>query len=362
MAAVLAAAAVGAAGCGSNAAKAPAPVPGPLPPVKHVFIVVLENKDYEPTFGSSPVSSYIARDLPARGQLLTQYHGVAHHSLPNYLALVSGQPPTSDTQADCPVYSDFKLKAIEAGIAAGQGCVYPPAVRTVADQLEARGMTWKGYMQDMKTPCRHPAIGAVDDAHSARPGDMYATRHNPFVYFHSIIDRPSCARNDVPLDALTADLQRAATTPNLAFISPDLCSDGHDKPCADGRPGGLASAEVFLREWVPRITASPAFRRDGMLVVTFDEAYGDGSACCGEQPGPNVDQAGGPEGGDGGGRTGTVVISPFVKPGSRNDTPYNHYSLLRTVEDLFGVPHLGYAGQKGLARFGRDVFGRPAGG
>ncbi|MEA2303350.1 MAG: phosphatidylinositol-3-phosphatase, partial [Solirubrobacteraceae bacterium] len=188
------------------------------------------------------------------------------------------------------------------------------------------------------------------------PADQYATRHNPFVYFHSIIDRPACAARDVPLSRLGGDLAQAATTPNLSFITPDLCHDGHDATCADGGPGGLPAADAFLRTWVPRITASPAFRRDGLLVIAFDEAAADSTACCGEQPGPNTPAPGGQSGGPGGGRTGAVLLSRFIRPGTTTAYEYNHYSLLRSIEDTFGLAHLGYAAAPGLRPFGSDVF------
>jgi hypothetical protein len=176
------------------------------------------------------------------------------------------------------------------------------------------------------------------------------------VYFRSIIDDPArCRSNVVPVEELARDLRRPETTPNFAVISPDLCDDGHDVPCVDGRPGGLSAVDGFLREWVPVITRAPAFRKSGMLVVTFDEAESDGSSCCAEPQGPNVDRAGG-EQGDGGGRVGAVVVSPFVAPGSLDATAYNHYSLLRTVEDLFGLAPLGYA--RRAERFGGVIFSK----
>jgi hypothetical protein len=212
-------------------------------------------------------------------------------------------------------------------------------------------------MEDMGTPCRHPAAGSQDDTQKAHPGDQYAARHNPFVYFHSIIDSPACAQNVVDLSALASDLSLTSTTPNLSYITPNLCNDAHDSPCVDGRPGGLATADEWLRMWVPKILASPAFTHDGLLVVTFDEADtgqpGGADACCGEGPGPNSPLPG--IYGMGGGRTGTVLVSPFISPGSFNDTAYNHYSLLRTIEDLFGVPPLGYA--QTVRGFGLDVWG-----
>jgi hypothetical protein len=331
--------------------------------VRHVFVIVLENEDAEVTFGPGSPAPYLATTLPAQGQLIEQYFGIGHLSLDNYIAMVSGQAPNPQTQADCQMYTDFVPGSPAVigpdGQAVGQGCVYPAEVPTVADQLETAGLSWRGYMDGMGAPCRHPAIGTQDDTQSAEVGDQYATRHNPFMYFHSIIDdEASCQQHVVDLANLTADLQDATATPNLTFITPDLCDDGHDSPCVDGRPGGLVSADAFLQAWVPKILDSPAFKADGMLVVTFDEAeFGDPSgatACCGEVPGPNSPLPG--INGPGGGRTGAVVLSQFTAPGSVNQTPYNHYSLLRTIEDLFGLDHLGYAGAAGLQPFGADVF------
>jgi hypothetical protein len=215
--------------------------------------------------------------------------------------------------------------------------------------------------------CRHPEFGSFDHTFGARIGDQYATRHNPFVYFHSIIDSPACDENDVPLTRLKGDLRSPRRTPNYAFITPNLCHDGHDEPCVDGEPGGLTSADGFLRHWVPLILRSPAYRRGGLLLVTFDEAEAggpnaDASACCHEPQFPNVTNNGGPIPGRGGGRVGAVVISPFVRPGSVNPTHYNHFSLLRSVEDLFRLRHLGYAGKESLKAFGTDVFNRRGGG
>src|SRR6187551_2223431 len=332
---------------------------------QHVFVIVLENQDADTTFGPASPAPYLAQTLTAQGAFVPGYYGIGHHSLDNYIAMVSGQAPNIETQADCPMFTDF-LPGTPAsdGQVVGQGCVYPASVQTVADQLDARGLSWKGYMEDMGadpvrdngTTCAHPAIGTPDRTQQASPTDQYATRHNPFVYFHSIIDRPACAQRDVPLDRLTADLGSPRTTPNLSFIVPDLCHDAHDAMCADGGPGGLPAADQFLQTWVPRITSSVAYRRDGLLIVTFDEAEDDSSACCGEQPGPNTPAPGGEDGGPGGGRTGAVLLSPSIAPGTRSSFDYNHYSLLRSLEDFFALPYLGYAGAPGLRPFGSDIF------
>jgi len=333
--------------------------------IEHVFIIVLENKGFDTTFRPGTDAPYLADSMPKQGALLRQYYGIGHFSLGNYIAMISGIAPTIQTQSDCPRFDDF----VETGTAPdaqpiGNGCVYPAHVQTIANQLSATNRTWRAYMEDMgKNPdressrCGHAAIGQIDVTERATPNDQYAAKHNPFVYFHAIIDSASCAANVVPLTELEADLQSAARTPNYVFISPNLCHDGHDQPCVSHEPGGLVSADAFLRHWVPIITGAPAFRANGLLVVTFDEAIDlDMTACCKEPTGPNTKQPG--WNGPGGGRIGAVALSPFIAPGTISDVPYNHYSFLRTVEDIFGLPHLGYAAASGLRPFGEDVFTR----
>ena len=328
------------------------------PPIRHVFVVNLENKSYAHTFGPDSPAPYLSRTLPSQGALLTQFYGIAHHSLGNYLAQISGQAPNPATQADCRQFTRFVATGWQApDQAVGTGCYYPTGVRTIANQLDDARLTWRGYMEDMGSPCRRPALDEPDTTQAARPGDQYAARHNPFVYFQAI-SPSSCRRNVVDLDRLQSDLSRPATTRNLTYITPNLCNDGHDSPCVDGQPGGLESADAWLRTWVPRITSSPAFEKDGVLVVTFDEAEtnqpGGSDACCGQGTSPNTEQAG--REGPGGGRIGAVVLSPFVEPGTRSAEPYNQYSLLRTMEAVFGLPGLGYAST--VRSFGGDVWTR----
>ena len=354
--------------CAANAPAraAPSVYAGHAP--RHVFLVVLENEPFRVTFGAHSPAPYLAHELPKQGVLLTRYFAIGHNSLDNYIALISGQAPNPETQEDCHVYGEFERSApgFDAnGQILGKGCVYPADVKTLANQLQEAGLTWKGYMEDMgKDPareavaCGHAKIGDADETNHASEKDQYADKHDPFVYFHSIIDdEANCAAHVVSLDLLTSDLESVATTPNFAFITPNLCHDGHDAPCKNGEPGGLVSADKFLREWIPRILASPAFKQDGMLIVTFDEGT-DAAACCGETKPAGAPPPG--QFGPGGGRIGAVVLSPFVQPGSVSHVAYNHYSLLRSIEDWFDLPHLGYAGQKGLRAFGPDVFNRDA--
>ena len=357
--------AVAACAVGSAAQSASALTVTPPPHVTHVFTIILENENSSTTFGANSPAPYLSQTLRSKGVFVPNYYGIGHLSNDNYLAMVSGQAPNPDTQSDCQVYNDF-LPGVPTsdGQYIGQGCVYPNGVETVANQLEDSGYTWKGYMEDMGTPCRHPALNSQDPTQQAKIGDQYAARHNPFIYFHSIVDFPTCAQHDVDYSQLSTDLQLESTTPDYAFIVPNLCDDGHDSPCVDGRPGGLAQADTWLRANVPPILASPAFQDNGMLIITFDEAESgpggnaDASACCNEQPGPNTANPGGPTVGPGGGKVGAVVLSPCTKPGSTTQTAFNHYSMLRSVEDNFGLPHLGYAGQAGLKPFGTGVLNR----
>jgi hypothetical protein len=373
----------------ASSAAAAAPKPG------HVFIIVLENEGYNVTFGAKSPASYL-KMLARQGALLPNYYGIGHYSLDNYIAMVSGQAPNPVTQADCQSFVDFVASGIDKdGQAIGSGCVYPSSVSTIANQIEAKGLSWKGYMEDMgndpkreSATCGHPVIGQPDGTQKATVGDQYASRHDPFVYFHSIIDLPTCAAHVVNLTALASDLRDEMTTPNYAFITPNLCHDGHDggkrkKTCVDGQPGGLISADKFLADTVPQILASAAYQHDGLLIVTFDEADskgGDASACCQAPRGPNIPPGAmivfdnpppdppekiadnGPGiSGPGGGRVGAVLVSRFIKPGTISKTAYNHYALLGSIEDFFGLEPLGYAGQKGLKKFGEDIFTAPDG-
>jgi phosphatidylinositol-3-phosphatase len=214
-------------------------------------------------------------------------------------------------------------------------------------------------------------------------GDQYATRHDLSVYFHSTVDSPDCAKNVGNLNNLTSDLKSIDTTANFNLITPNTCDDGHDAPCVNGQPGGLTSADAFLKKWVPIITASPAFQKDGLLIVNFDESsYATvtasakeedlilaGTTCCSQQPGPNLGTF--PQTSSlayqgmtinltkqsfGGDQTGAVMISKFIKPGTVSTVQYNHYSMLKSIEDIFQLGHLGYAGQAGLVGFGSDIF------
>jgi hypothetical protein len=323
--------------------------------------------------------------------------------------------------------------AADGQVNASTGCVYPSSVKTLFNQLDSKGVPWKVYAQDMgNTPTRENAYqcgipGSPSGAGVPNPGgatatDQYVPKHSPAPWFHSLIDNPKDCANVVPLNGLPAvsghaavpslaqDLKSEATTPKFSWISPNNCSDAHDATCKgdnlSGDPsntqGGLYASDLFLQKVIPQIMASPAFQHDGEIQILFDEAFppykmygnsiadytgnpaasglnnpGDVSqsvvACCNELPGPNTSQPGfqafGQDTTPGGGITGAVFISRFIKPGSVSQQPYNHYSWLRSMEDLFGIDHggtdghghLGFAAADGLRPFGPDVYNNPSG-
>jgi hypothetical protein len=356
--------------------------PFKLPEINHVFVIVLENESYAGTFGDPAADPYLATTLPSEGALLENYYGTGHESNDNYISLVSGQPPNTENQADCQIFSNFIGAGLgPEGVESGEGCVYPAEVQNIGTQLSTAHRHWKAYEEDMgndpdreAAACGHPAVNAVDETQKAEAGDGYATRHDPFVYFHSVIDQQSyCDAHIVALGSpsgampaaalkgetgLATDLQRPGHTPNFSFITPNLCDDGHDYPCTNQPSGASALADIdsFLETWVPKITGSQAFRHGGLLEITFDESDGaesDSSACCDELPGPGSPEPG--ITGPGGGRIGAVLISPYIKPGTVSETPYNHYSSLASWETLLGLPRLADAATV-PATFGADVF------
>ncbi|MGH2873150.1 MAG: alkaline phosphatase family protein [Solirubrobacteraceae bacterium] len=351
-------------------------LPGGSHQIRHVFVIVLENESEATSFGPSSPAPYLAETLPSEGAFLPNYYSTGHNSNDNYISMVSGQAPNPDNQADCPIFANFPAGALgRYGQEPGDGCVYPTDVKTIADQLDAAGLSWRDYDESMgadpareSATCGHPAVGSPDLTEAATTTDLYAARHNPFVYFHSIIDNAKlCDSHVVNLSLLPGDLAKVSTTRNYTYIVPDLCNDGHDAPCpgtgALAGPGGLAQINTFLQAWVPKITSSPAFRQDGLLLVTFDEAEGDSSSCCGEIPGlsGSLPGDGQPGNGSGGGKIGAVLLSPCIKPGTVSQRPYNHYTMLGSVENIFDLSHLGYAGLPGERYFGSDIFNRQCG-
>jgi hypothetical protein len=346
---------------------------------------VLGDNGYESAFGEASPAPYLAKTLRAKGELLSNYYAVTKGDLANEIALISGQGPTADTAVNCPNYTDISPGTVAATAeqVTGAGCLYPAPTQTLPGQLAAGGKKWKAYLEGVGSTtaqpasCPHPVPGSADANQLPLPGNPYETWRNPFVYFHSLIDGTECGENDVGLEQLATDLKTKGGTPALSYIVPNACHDGSEAPCEPGQPAGLAAAEPFLQTVVPEIEASTAYKKEGGLIaITFAQApqtetSADSSACCGTPEYPNLPgepaptstpPATGPvKPSGGGGRVGMLLISPYVEPGSTNEAGYyNHFSLLLSIEELFGLSPLGYAAEAGLTPFDSTVFNSEA--
>ncbi len=294
--------AAAAAGCGNTTAGRPlgvGPASGlPVSTRSHVVIVVIENAEYPEVIGS-PSAPYI-NSLAGRYGLATHSYAVTHPSLPNYLALTSGS--THGIDSDC------------------TSCSVSAA--NIVDQLEAAGLTWKAYMEDLPHPC---FLGASAGG--------YAKKHDPFAYYVDIAsDRARCERI-VPFSALSADL-RDGTLPAYSFITPNLCDDAHDCP--------LQEADRFLARTLPAVLRE--LGPHGFLVLTWDEGTLD-VGCCGLP-------------GAGGGRIATILAGPDVRRGARTDRPLDHYGVLATIERALALPALGGAADPRSGSL-EELFARP---
>ena len=314
--------------------------------IKHVWLIILENKSYDASFTGLNNNTYLWQTLPSQGVLLKNYFGTGHFSLDNYVSMVSGQATQPDTQADCPNYDSVKgtidttgsldtnpnygqlVSAAGPNAAAGtNGCVYPSTVPTLFNQLDAAGVSWKDYSQDLgnpdasgpahavggtsqpyldcgapdTTPSSSPTVsGGLPNTAQPNPGsanatDQYVPKHFPFPWFESILQSGDCNAQHIanlfdPTNGLYHDLQSESTTPAFSWITPNNCSDAHDAVChgnnlsggfsdpntpnpALNHTGGLYAADLFLEHVVPEIEASPAFKDGGLIDITFDEAF-----------------------------------------------------------------------------------------
>jgi len=264
---------VGVVSVGTTAGGARVP---PVPRFAHVVVIVFENKSRDSVVGNpdAPTFSWLSR----RYATLTDYRAVAHPSLPNYLALVSGS--TQGISDDCGT------------------CVV--SARSLADTLEAAGKSWKTYAEGLPSP-----------GFTGTFAGRYAKKHDPFLYFEDVLVSPARRQRVVPLTAFATDLA-ARRLPAFSLVVPDLCNDMHDCSVAHG--------DSWLASFLPPLLRSSALR-GGVVFVVFDES--DDSSV------------------GGGGIVPAYVAGPLVRSGSHSGAVLDHYSLLRTVEDGLGLPPLG---------------------
>ena len=260
-----------------------------IPEFEHILIVVFENRNYKAVIGNSKMPAINA--LAEKNVLLTNYYGVTHPSLPNYISLVGGN--TFGIKSDC---TDCWLDQ-----------------PSLPDLLEGSGRSWKTYQEGLPSPCFVGSSGS------------YAQKHDPFIYFDSIRNNPDrCKRSIVSFDALGPDLE-VNQLPNFAFIVPDMCHSAHD--C------DVDAADTWLDQLMNRLLGSTALGNKYLVVITFDESGNDNSSCCGLPA-------------KAGGKVVTVLVSPQARSGFQDSTAYSHYSLLKTISLAWSLPILGFAGNQ----------------
>jgi phospholipase C len=255
-----------------------------VPAFKHIVILIFENKEFGFVIGNSQMPNY--NRLARENTLFTQQFAIMHPSLPNYLALIGGD--TFNITQNC---EDCFISA-----------------RTLVDEIDEAGLTWKTYQEDFPRPC------FLGSSH------IYVQKHNPFIYFDSVrLDAERCNSHIVNLNELPKDLA-SGSLPNFVFITPNICNSAHD--C------DLKTADTWLGPWVDKLQAYPGMREEGLIILTWDEGQGD-HGCCGIEPG--------------GGRVATVFISGRVKSDFQDATPYTHYSILKTISAALNLPYVGKA-------------------
>ncbi len=321
---------------------------GPTPALRHLFVIMMENRRTDEIIGNTADAPYI-NQLAGRYNLATNYFGVTHPSLPNYLALVSG-----DTQG---IFDDCKPGATVTCPAAEfvPGKEYPGLLLTGAqvahqqaqphlftstnlvDQLETHGLSWRAYMESL------PAIGYTGEYFGHR---LYAAKHNPFVYFSDIANNPTRMAHIAPFttDGFAHDL--AGTVPNLVWISPSQCNDMHDLSPANAAAENIAACaksdggadhsviqlgDRYLSQVVPMIMGSRAWGEGSAIAVVWDENdYSGWTGCCHSPVGVNKTTLGG-------GNAPAIIITSRGGARISDATAYNHYSLLATIERLWGL-------------------------
>ena len=331
------------AGCASLAIGAGRAVEG-IPPYDHVFVIIDENKDYEQILDPNQ-TPHIAR-LAADYGNATKFYGEVHPSEANYVALLGGD--TFGIHDDDAYYchAGSKEPFCDGAGAAGYAdhTVHAPHL---GDQLTAKGLTWKGYYESIPAP-GSPAVTASDPAYDngTRKTALYASKHSGFMNFADVQADPKRAERIVGFDQLERDLE-AGTVPTLAIVVPNQCNDMHGlsgdgvpADCVGSNKSGLiARGDRAMDRLVEQIRHSSVWAQPGAvaIVITFDEGSGKTrEGCCGVTPNAPSNF--------GGGHIPTLVITNHGPRGVVDATPYNHYSLLRTLEDAFGVgPHLGHA-------------------
>lgn len=324
--------------------------PVSFPHMNHVFVIMMENTSYSDLLNrSNPNTAYI-RTLAKTYGLETNYFGVTHTSLPNYIATTSGSTWQSNTDDpnQAPLFNH----------------------ENIMDSLEQANISWKGYMESL--PYAGDLANYASFTGSApSPGNaLYVRKHDPFLMYPDVYNNPKRAQKVVPLSQLSSDLA-SGNVPQFSWISPNVCNDMHGMSgtaCPYASPSNpayqaqlYANGNAFIKKWVTAIMASPAWNGNSTIFITWDEgSYNDispyqplddrGGPDSPRVPNPSVNPSTG-SGGDlvgstvyGGGHVPMIVVSRLGARGITGNIWSDHYSLLKTIEENFNLPLLGYSG------------------
>jgi phosphatidylinositol-3-phosphatase len=304
-----------------------------VPRFSHVIEVFLENETATSTWEDAAHAPAL-QELRKQGAYIPNFFGVGHASLDNYEAAFGAVEPTTQGKADC------------LGQPYGN-CIFPASVPTIGALLDEAGLGWKVYSEGEEGapgghPCLHAPSRNVPDPYQGPGTNGYATRHNPAPWFDSILSHGGtetyCQAHAVDLTHLTDDLKSPSSLPAFSFVEPDTCHDGHDTQSTGGctfdpegpaYPSGVGAINAWLPGFVQQVTTSPAFDKDSLLFITFDEGAATDTAGCT----PCHDTSAG-------GRIGALAISPRIAGGSTSTWAGDHYSFLRTLEASWGLSTL----------------------
>lgn len=393
----------GSGGSGDDAATSTGAAPSPdagLPSVGHVFLLTLSTPGYADAFGKRSDAPYL-RSLVRKGALLNHFDSLGHGELADELAMVSGQSPNPDTSAGCTTFREYPASASAdtQGLVAGKGCVYPDSALTLGDQVTSDGKVWGAYIDAMgETTCQHPNSNASTGLALPGTGSGYDVAHNPFIFFHSLLDAGDCFNDDHDLGKLAPALSSSSRTPRFTFVAPDACADGDPvavQPSAGtGTTTTTATTTTGTTTAAGTTTTGAAATASGTATTTTTSSS-TSATTTNTSTSPTPARAGCPAGRPSGlgaedtflkrwvpaimrsaayrhngvlviafagtritghpVRTGALVLSRHTRANTTVATAYTPYSLLRSIEDMLNDAPLAHAAK--APSFAKAVLG-----
>ena len=323
-----------------------------LPRYDHILVIVAENKNYEHIIGSENAArlNMLAKEYG----LATSFYGEVHPSQGNYIAMLGGDTfgINDDDAWSC---EPFKISTACPFAFYPNYASHSVSARSLMDQLADAKLTWKGYFEDLPAPGSLAIFNpSGENPDPNRPNNLYAAKHNAFINFERVRQDPKIAEKIVPLEQLRSDLA-ASTLPNYAHVILNQCNDMHGLSRAKPIPPDdclyesaaalIQRGDKAIGDVVDAIMAAPVWsgRSNVAIVITWDEDSSKPAGqqgCCGSDPASKANF--------GGGHIPTIVVTNHGPRRVEDPTPYNHYSLLRTTEEAFGISeHLGFAAETG---------------